>query len=71
MSKSVIMIPAGIVDPGSEMQPITPDWVLSGTPELRSKMLVRSRDWNSHVVIWECTAGRFNWHYSGDEPVVV
>ena len=22
-------------------------------------------------MVWECTAGRFNWHYSEDETVVV
>src|SRR5215472_6262442 len=50
---------------------ISPDWILDGTPEARWKMLARSRDRTSSIVVWECTAGRFNWHYSVDETVVV
>lgn len=33
--------------------------------------MVRSRDWTSNVVVWECTGGKFNWHYDKDEVVVV
>ena len=54
-----------------ELAPITPDWILDGTPEARNKTLAESRDRASSVVVWECTAGRFNWHYSDDETVVV
>jgi len=51
--------------------PISPDWILSGTPETRSKELARSHDRTSYVMVWECTAGRFNWHYNKDETLVV
>jgi hypothetical protein len=54
-----------------EPAPIAPDWILAGTPEARSKLLAQSRDRRSSIVVWECTAGRFNWHYSEDETVVV
>lgn len=49
--------------------PIHPDWILSGTPEARSKQLVRSRDGASSIMAWSCTPGRFNWHYTVDETV--
>ncbi len=49
--------------------PIPPDWVLSGTPEARSRQLARSHDRGSSVMAWSCTAGRFNWYYSVDEMV--
>ena len=52
-------------------EPIPQEWVLSGTPVARSKNLVRSRDWTSTVVVWDCTAGRFHWHYSQDETILV
>jgi uncharacterized protein len=54
-----------------EPEPIPPEWVLSGTPAARSKLLVRSRDWTSSVVVWDCTPGQFRWHYSKDEMLVV
>jgi len=25
----------------------------------------------SHLVLWECTAGQFKWHYSTDEVLIV
>lgn len=56
---------------GLEPAPISPDWILSGTPETRSKELARSHDRTSYVMVWDCTAGRFNWHYSKDETLVV
>src|SRR6516164_3907223 len=54
-----------------EPAPISPDWILVGTPEARSKLLAKSNDRSSSVVVWECTAGRFDWHYSEDETVVI
>jgi hypothetical protein len=47
------------------------DWVLEGNPETRSKELARSHDGTSHIMVWDCTAGRFAWHYNKDETVVV
>jgi uncharacterized cupin superfamily protein len=54
-----------------EPNPISPDWILTGAPEARSKLLAKSNDRTSSIVVWECTAGRFNWHYSDDETIVV
>jgi uncharacterized cupin superfamily protein len=69
MSNSIVIeTPASS---GLEPAPISSDWILAGTPEARSKMLVKSRDRTSSIAVWECTAGRFNWHYSEDETVVV
>jgi uncharacterized cupin superfamily protein len=53
-------------------EPIPRDWILSGTPVARSsKKLATSHDWTSYVVVWDCTEGRFNWHYGKDEALVV
>jgi uncharacterized cupin superfamily protein len=54
-----------------EPEPIPHEWILSGTPNARGKMLVRSRDYTESVVVWECTAGSFRWHYSQDETLMV
>src|SRR5262245_42036572 len=50
--------------------PITPSWIISGKPEARNKMMARSQDGASYIMVWECTPGEFNWHYSEDETVV-
>ena len=52
-------------------EPIPQERILSGAPVARSKNLVRSRDWTSTVVVWDCTAGRFSWHYGQDEVILV
>ncbi len=69
MSKSIVIEAAASAN--LEPAPISPDWILAGTPEARSKMLVKTRDRTSSITVWECTPGRFNWHYSEDETVVV
>jgi uncharacterized cupin superfamily protein len=51
--------------------PICASWIHSGKPEARSKLLAKSYDGTAYVVVWECTAGRFEWHYFEDETVTV
>lgn len=55
------------LDPSS----VSPDWILAGTPKAEFKWLAGSSDGTASLVIWDCTAGRFEWHYSDDEAVVV
>jgi uncharacterized protein len=69
MFKSIVIEASASAD--LEPSSISPDWILAGTPEARYKVLARSHDRTSWVVVWECTAGRFNWHYGEDETVVV
>jgi uncharacterized cupin superfamily protein len=54
-----------------EPAPISPDWILAGTPTARSKVLARSHDRTTSILVWECTAGCFNWSYNQDEIVMV
>src|SRR5437016_9698191 len=70
MSKTIVTASPATLDldhPGS----IPPDWVLSGKPETRSKMLGRTHDWTSNIVVWECAAGSYTWHYNQDEVIIV
>ena len=67
-SRSIVVASAGM---DLEATGISPDWILSGKPETRAKEFARSRDRTSHGVVWDCTAGRFNWHYNKDEGLVV
>jgi uncharacterized cupin superfamily protein len=69
VSRSIVISAAASAD--FELAPISSGWILSGTPEARNKLLARSHDHTSSIIVWECTAGCFNWHYSEDETVVV
>jgi uncharacterized cupin superfamily protein len=49
--------------------PINPDWILEGNPTARNRVLARSSDSLACSIIWDCTAGKFNWFYDIDETV--
>lgn len=51
--------------------PVNKDWILEGNPIARMKPLSTSADGTATTVVWDCTAGRFNWFYSIDETVYV
>ena len=51
--------------------PIRGDWILSGKPEARSKLLAKSHDGTSYAMVWECSAGHIKWHYPEDETVTI
>jgi uncharacterized protein len=51
--------------------PIAPDWILEGNPVARSRLLSKSTDGQAETLMWDCTAGRFTWHYGIDETVYV
>jgi uncharacterized cupin superfamily protein len=69
MSKSVVIDAASTTN--LQPNPISVDWVLEGRPQTRSQELARSHDLTSFVMVWDCTAGRFKWHYNKDETLVV
>ena len=70
MSKSIVLASAATMA-DLEPAPISPDWILSGTPEARAKLLAKSHDGTSYIMVWECSAGRFMWHYIEDEIVAI
>ena len=51
--------------------PIQPAWILAGKPEARYHVLSRSVDGTARTVVWDCTAGRFNWYYDVDETIYI
>jgi uncharacterized cupin superfamily protein len=51
--------------------PIRPDWILEGNPIARNRLLSSSGDGSASTLIWDCTAGKFNWFYGIDETVYV
>jgi hypothetical protein len=71
VSNSIVITSPLTIELKSEPKPITAAWVLSGTPVSRTESLGRSHDFTSDNIIWECSAGRFDWHYGQDEALVV
>jgi len=51
--------------------PIHPEWVIEGNPIARNKVLSSSADGTASTLIWDCTAGRFDWFYDVDETIYV
>ncbi len=51
--------------------PINPDWILDGKPNARNRVLANSSDGSARIIVWECTAGKFNWFYAIDETLVI
>lgn len=49
--------------------PIPSDWILEGQPVARTRLLHRTSDRLARSYMWDCTAGRFNWHYDVDEMI--
>lgn len=51
--------------------PIPRAWILEGNPVARKKQLAASSDRLAITLMWDCTAGRFNWSYDDDEVIHV
>ena len=58
-------------DTRQELQdsPIREHWITSGRPVARNRVLFRSTDKSSWTMLWDCSAGEFDWHYSFDETI--
>ncbi len=51
--------------------PIPSHWILDGEPTARNRILSRSDDRTATTVVWDCTAGAFNWFYDSEETIHV
>lgn len=69
--RSIVVARPITFESDAQPQPVLPRWVLSGVPVTRTWKVLRSRDLTEDVVVWECTAGCFECHYSQDETVMV
>jgi uncharacterized protein len=52
-------------------RPIEPSWIIEGKPDARSCMLSQSADRLASTMVWECSAGKFNWYYDFDETILI
>jgi len=69
-----LILPNPVIQFGSERVelsdcPIEPSWILEGTPVARRYVLSNSADGSAGMIFWDCTAGRFHWHYGMDESI--
>lgn len=48
---------------------IDPSWIVEGDPQARVASVSRSADGQAWTDLWDCTAGRFRWHYAIDETI--
>lgn len=49
--------------------PIEPAWIHDGNPVASNAVLGMSDDGTASTIVWECTEGRFEWHYDVDETI--
>lgn len=49
--------------------PIVAGWICEGNPVARVAQLSRSKDQTTTTVVWDCTAGKFDWTYDCDETI--
>lgn len=50
--------------------PIRREWIIDGTPQARVDSLSMGTNGWSSTDHWDCTAGKFNWHFVWDETVL-
>ena len=59
----------GTTDVDLRPAPICREWITGGDPVARNAELSRSRDGTACTLVWDCTPGRFTWHYDVDETI--
>jgi uncharacterized protein len=50
---------------------IPANWLLSGEPGTRHKLLGKTKDKLTYFMVWECGAATFQWHYGKDEFLTI
>ncbi len=61
----------GIGEVSLNPAPIYSHWILEGNPFARNNVLSSSADKAATTWMWDCTAGRFNWHYDAEETIYI
>ncbi len=50
--------------------PISPDWIVAGNPVAQATILSKSPDGFAFTMMWTCTPGVFDWHYTRDDETL-
>lgn len=70
-SRDPVVVRSVAADDDLAPAPIDPSWIIEGTPVARSRRLALPDEGTVGATLWECTAGRFDWHYNSDEFVEI
>lgn len=70
MSDRINVFPS-VARPALSPAPVPQAWVRVGQPTATATHLWKSDDGTASTVLWECTAGTFDWHYREEETVHV
>lgn len=57
--------------PNLTPSPIEPSWIIEGNPVAQSSLLSKSADGQAWTVVWQCSEGKFHWHYDIDETILI
>ena len=49
--------------------PIESSWIHEGNPTASNSILATSADGTATTIVWQCTPGKFEWHYDSDETI--
>ena len=71
ISMSEAILSSTLSDSALEPGLIPSEWLLSGDPATRSKLLGKTRDRLSYAMLWECGAVSYKWYYTKDEAYIV
>jgi len=52
-------------------RPIESSWIIEGNPRAECSVLSKSADGLASTMVWECSAGKFNWYYDFDETILI
>jgi uncharacterized protein len=52
-------------------RPIEPSWIIEGNPVAQCAILSTSTDGLASTMVWQCSEGKFNWHYDFDETILI
>ena len=65
------LIETGNVAVNLTPRPIEPSWIIEGNPLAQSSVLSQSADGLASTIVWQCSAGKFNWYYDFDETILI
>jgi uncharacterized cupin superfamily protein len=69
MSEAILS--STLADTQLETGSIPSEWLLSGDPKTRSKLLGKTGDRLAYAMLWECGAVSYKWYYAKDEAYIV
>lgn len=71
LSAPEAILSSTLADIELEVGSIPSEWVLSGQPETRSKLIGKTKDRLAFAMLWECGAVSYKWYYTRDEAYIV